>query len=154
MAATAASPSLTDTFKKANHWRHHIMDASMLLLAIGAAVTAAGPMVGIFDPITPFLKMHFEGFLMAPDILSDFIPDAFDNLGDGVLASGMDIGSAHDMGGMAHGAMDMASGMDMDAGFDDWLRNLGASGDLQDVLQQTEGQNLYDFWSQEYGHNH
>lgn len=98
--------TLSQKFNKLNHLRHTIMDFSMMFMAIGAVVAGAGPLVGILDPITPFIKMHFEGWLMAPDVLSNFIPDAMTNLEAGTWASGIDPVSMHDM----HGAAGAASG--------------------------------------------
>ena len=72
--------TLSQKFNKLNHLRHTIMDFSMLFVAIGAVVAGAGPLVGILDPITPFIKMHFQGWFMAPDVLSNFISDAMSTL--------------------------------------------------------------------------
>lgn len=84
--AAAEGFSLTNAFKKANHIRHWIMDISMALMAITAVVSVAGPMVGILDPIGPFIKMHFAGFSGIGDLFN-YAPDAIHNLGNGVLFS-------------------------------------------------------------------
>lgn len=96
--------TLSQKFNKLNHLRHTIMDFSMMFMAIGAVVAGAGPLVGILDPITPFIKMHFEGWLMAPDVLSSFIPDAMSNLDAGTWLSGVDPVPMHAMHGMAGAA--------------------------------------------------
>lgn len=91
--AAAEGFSLTNAFKKANHVRHWIMDISMALMAVTAVVATAGPMVGIFDPIGPFIKMHFAGFAGIGDLFN-FVPDAVGNLGDGVMLSDIPVNDA------------------------------------------------------------
>lgn len=122
--------SLSQTFNNLNKLRHTIMDFSMLFMAIGAVVAGAGPLVGILDPITPFIKMHFQGWLMAPDVLADFVPNALDNLSTGTLLSGIDPVSLHDMAGGAIGGADTLGhaahlGLDaQNAQFADWVNGM------------------------------
>ncbi len=124
--------TLSQKFNKLNHLRHTIMDFSMLFVAIGAVVAGAGPLVGILDPITPFIKMHFQGWLMAPDVLSNFVPDAMSNLSNGTWLSGIDAAPMHEMHGMVSsaGAADTlghAAHMGMEAQgaqFADWVNGM------------------------------
>lgn len=112
MADAAAGTSLKDTFKKVNHWRHRLMDLSMIGMAIGGLVTTGGAM-GLLNPVLGWAQMHFSGL---PALLFDgpeFLADAFSNAADGVFLTD----TAPDMSGMH----DMGGGMEThaDAGFSD-----------------------------------
>lgn len=63
MAEAASSDSLADKFKKANHYRHILMDISMIGMAIGGlvATAASGGTLAFLDPIGQWIGMHFSG---------------------------------------------------------------------------------------------
>ncbi|MCB1784053.1 MAG: hypothetical protein KDI13_08645 [Alphaproteobacteria bacterium] len=145
------TPSLTEAFQQANHLRHYIMDASMFLMAIGAAVTAAGPLVGIFDPITPFISMHFQGFQSAFDHLPTFFSNAWDNMQDGVLSSGIDIGMNHLDHGVS-GALGHAAHTGIDSQvsqFNSWTRGLSPAelADIKGEANDIYGMSLWDYFN-------
>lgn len=155
--------SLSQTFNKLNHFRHTIMDFSMIFMAIGAVVAGAGPLVGILDPITPFIKMHFQGWLMAPDALSQFIPDAMSNLDAGTWFSGIDASSSmHNMHGMAAASVPDAmghaahsAGMMADTGFDQWVEGMSPE-QLSAIKSEANGiygMSLKDYHSANFMHH-
>lgn len=57
MAKERNELSLREAWSKANHWRHHLMDFTMLTMALGALV-ATGGVTGLLDPVGIFLNMH------------------------------------------------------------------------------------------------
>lgn len=52
--------SLKDSFKKANHVRHTIMDIAMLTMVAGtiASMAMTGVPIGLADPVGMFASMH------------------------------------------------------------------------------------------------
>ncbi len=97
-AKTASDGSLSDTFNKVNHWRHVLMDISMIGMAIGAIV-ATGGSAGFLDPLLGWAKMHFSGI---PDVLMsgpEFLTDAFEQASNGTWFTGLetDMHSGHVM---------------------------------------------------------
>ncbi len=84
MAETSNGPS---AFHKFQHWRHRLMDISMLGLAVGA-FAASGGTTALLDPVMAWIKMHFVG--LAP-LLTDgpgFLSSAFQQASQGVWFTG------------------------------------------------------------------
>lgn len=100
--------SLTETFKKVNHWRHWLMDISMIGMAVGAVV-ASGGTFGFLDPIASWMKMHVTGI---PELLEhggEFIEVASAQAGEGTWYAGTEIDhSAMHGGGEVHHAPDVS----------------------------------------------
>lgn len=110
--ATAEGFSLSGTFNKLNHWRHILMDISMIGMAIGALV-ATGGKIAFLDPFVAWLKMHFAGLAPLMNGLPEFLHQAGASAGQGVWYTGADA-SMHAMHGgaqMAHPATHGAAGM-------------------------------------------
>jgi len=88
-AATADGFSLSKTFKRANHWRHILMDISMIGMAVGALV-ATGGASGFLDPIWGWMKMHVMGI---PELFSsggEFLSNAFEQATQGTFFTGVE----------------------------------------------------------------
>ncbi len=83
MASEAAAGSLSSTFNKLNHWRHNLMDFTMIVGAIGLVVASGGSM-GLLDPIGIFAQMHFPS-MESLAAIPDFLTGAFQSVADGTL---------------------------------------------------------------------
>ena len=90
--------SLSEAFSKANHFRHFIMDLSMIGMAIGAVVATSG-VFGLFDPLWGFAKMHISGL---PSLLDtpNFLVGAFEQASNGTWFTGIETPMHH--GNVAH----------------------------------------------------
>jgi hypothetical protein len=108
-ASAEAKGGLKSAFQKANHWRHIIMDISMVGMAVGLIV-ASGGMTGFLDPLWAFAKMHVSGI---PDLFTHgpaFLADAFNNAANGVWFTGAEVSHTAMHGGMAPTATHQAMG--------------------------------------------
>ncbi len=96
--AESSGFSLSDTFKKANHYRHMLMDFTMITMAIGTVV-ATGGMFGLFDPIGLFLNMHIPS---PSDIgsIGSFVTDAFSNAANGTFITDAALTAPHAVHGV------------------------------------------------------
>lgn len=104
-----ASGGLTSMFKKANHWRHTLMDISMLGMAI-AGLVATGGATGFLDPVWAFLKMHVSGIIPLFQAAPGFLESAFHQAGHGVWFTGaQSAGHSAMHAGMSMGGMSAAS---------------------------------------------
>ncbi len=102
MAATAGDSSISDTFNEINHWRHILMDFSMVGMAVGALV-ATGGASGFLDPIAGWAASHVTGI---PTLLGggqEFLASAFEQAADGVWYTGAETGMDHMDHSMHHG---------------------------------------------------
>lgn len=133
------------------HWSHLALMVAGMAFPMVAAAAPAGSATAL-DVVVQVGHSLWEMIGNAVQYTGPVLGSVWDNALAGNFApSTLEAGSMHGLMGEAAGHMaDLGTGAG--GAFDEWLRNMQASGDLPNILQESEGKGIFDLWQSEYSH--